>query len=191
MKHILYIQSSILGEQSQTRALVQAAHVELAARHPQAQHTVRDLAAEPLPHLRGEHFATRPAETEAALAELKSADLVVIGAPMYNFSVPSTLKAWFDHVMRAGETFRYTEAGVPQGLLTGKKALVMVGTGGYYEGAAASADFVEPLIRTQLGFMGITDVQFVRMGGAAIPDGREGRQAQAREQAVAAARALG
>jgi FMN-dependent NADH-azoreductase len=86
----------------------------------------------------------------------------VIGAPMYNFSVPTTLRAWFDHVLRAGETFRYTEQG-PQGLLPGKRVIVVESRGGLYsEGAGAASDFQEPYLRHLLGFMGLTDVTFVR-----------------------------
>ncbi|MDO9490030.1 MAG: NAD(P)H-dependent oxidoreductase, partial [Sphingomonadaceae bacterium] len=89
--------------------------------------------------------------------------LIVIGAPMYNFGIASTLKSWFDHILRAGETFRYTEAG-PEGLLTGKRAVIVETRGGLYsEGPAAAMDSQEPHLRTMLGFAGITDVEFVRV----------------------------
>ena len=102
------------------------------------------------------------AVSEELLAELNAADLLVIGAPMYNFGITSTLKSWFDHVLRAGVTFRYTEAG-PEGLVTGKKAVVIETRGGLYsEGPGASLDSQEPHLRTMLGFMGVTDVVFVR-----------------------------
>jgi FMN-dependent NADH-azoreductase len=98
---------------------------------------------------------------------LREADLIVIGAPMYNFGMPSTLKAWFDHVLRARVTFRYTDNG-PEGLLTGKRAVVIETRAGIYsEGPASGLDSQEPHIRTLLGFMGITDVRFVRVEGLA------------------------
>ncbi len=94
--------------------------------------------------------------------ELQSADTIVIGAPMYNFSISSTLKSWFDYVLRAGLTFRYGEAG-PEGLVKGKRAIVILTRGGLYsEGPAKMMDSQEPHLRTLLGFIGITDVTFVR-----------------------------
>ena len=100
--------------------------------------------------------------SDALVAELAAADLLVIASPMYNFGMSSTLKAWFDHVLRAGITFRYAENG-PEGLMKGKKAVVIESRGGFYsEGPAAAMDGQEPHIRTLLGFIGITDVTFVR-----------------------------
>jgi FMN-dependent NADH-azoreductase len=100
--------------------------------------------------------------SDALIAEVKEADLIVLGAPMYNFGMASTLKSWFDHVLRAGVTFRYGEAG-PEGLVTGKKALVIETRAGFYsEGPAAAMDHQEQHIRTLLGFMGVTDVDFIR-----------------------------
>lgn len=134
----------------------------------------RDLGADPPPHLVEETVAgvRAKAETEAEkeaqarsdemIAELQAADLVVIGSPMYNFGMSSTLKAWFDHVLRAGITFRYTAEG-PEGLLKGKKAVVIESRAGFYsEGPAAAMDHQEPHLRTLLGFAGIEDVTFVR-----------------------------
>jgi FMN-dependent NADH-azoreductase len=104
--------------------------------------------------------ATR-AFSDELIAELRAADTIVIGAPMYNFSVATGLRAWFDHVLRAGETFSYSEAG-PKGLLTGKRAIVVESRGGLYsEGPAKAVDFQEPYLRHLLGFMGLTDVTFV------------------------------
>jgi FMN-dependent NADH-azoreductase len=96
------------------------------------------------------------------IAELRAADVIVIGAPMYNFSVATNLRAWFDHVLRAGVTFRYTEAG-PEGLLPGKRVIVVETRGGLYsEGPAKAVDFQEPYLRHLLGFIGLADVTFVR-----------------------------
>jgi FMN-dependent NADH-azoreductase len=129
----------------------------------------------PIPHLtlesatalRGADPVNREQATAQALSneligELKATDVIVIGAPMYNFGIPSTLKAWFDYVLRSGLTFRYTEAG-PEGLVMGKRAIVVLSRGGLYsEGPAQAMDSQEPHLRTMLGFIGITDVSFVR-----------------------------
>jgi FMN-dependent NADH-azoreductase len=175
MANILVVDSAATGEASVSRKLTRALADTLQRRDPAARIVRRDVGAAPIPHL---NAATVPAiraglaetaEAERALAlsneliaELKVADVIVIGAPMYNFGMPSTLKAWFDHVLRAGITFRYSEAG-PEGLVTGKKAIVVEARAGLYsEGPAAAMDSQEPHLRTLLGFMGIDDVTFVR-----------------------------
>jgi FMN-dependent NADH-azoreductase len=178
MSNLLVINSSAAGEASVSRALVAKVVAGLVA---QSQSTVveRDLAAQPVPHLGADTLAgfgtpSTAAQIEARrlsdelVAELFAADTVVIGAPMYNFGITSTLKAWFDHVLRAGVTFRYTETG-PEGLLAGRKAIVVLSRGGVYgEGAAQAMDSQEPHLRTLLGFVGITDVTFVRAEGLAM-----------------------
>lgn len=169
MSTILVIDSAISGETSVSKTLVSEAVAALNADRV----IYRDLGANPVPHLteatlagvRGEPVTDVHRETRALsdelLAELRAADVIVIGAPMYNFSIATSLRSWFDHVLRAGETFRYTEAG-PQGLLTGKKAIVIESRGGLYsQGPAQAIDFQEPYLRHLLGFMGITDVTFV------------------------------
>jgi FMN-dependent NADH-azoreductase len=175
MPNILILDSAATGDASVSRRLTDAAAQTIRRRDPRARIVRRDIGAKPVPHLTEETVPAIRAgivETEAArealalsdalIAELQEADLIVIGAPMYNFGMPSTLKAWFDHVLRARLTFRYTEAG-PEGLLKGKKAIVVEARAGLYsEGAAAAMDHQEPHIRTLLGFMGITDVTFVR-----------------------------
>jgi len=175
MTNILIVDSAATGEASVSRKLTRALADTLQRRDPAARIVHRDVGAAPIPHLTE---ATVPAiragivetpEAERALAlsdelvaELQDADVIVIGAPMYNFGMPSTLKAWFDHVLRARVTFRYTEAG-PEGLLKGKKAVVIEARAGLYsEGPAAAMDSQEPHLRTLLGFMGIDDVVFVR-----------------------------
>jgi FMN-dependent NADH-azoreductase len=109
--------------------------------------------------------------SEEAIGDIQDADILVIGAPMYNFSIHSTLKAWIDHVVRSGITFRYAEKG-PEGLVKkGKKVYVAVSTGGIYsEGPMKQADFIEPYLRFILGFIGLNDIEFVRAEGLAIPD---------------------
>jgi FMN-dependent NADH-azoreductase len=144
MSKVLVLNSSALGGASVSNQLAQDALVELRARDPGLIVTVRDLGANPIPHLnsdsatalRGaapanEAQATAQELSDTLIAELKAADAIVIGAPMYNFGIPSTLKAWFDYVLRAGVTFRYTEAG-PVGLLEGKRAIIIESRGGYY-----------------------------------------------------------
>jgi FMN-dependent NADH-azoreductase len=115
--------------------------------------------------------------------ELVAADIVVIAAPMINFSVSSTLKSWFDYVARAGRTFRYGEAG-PQGLVTGKRVIVVSASGGIYSGENASLDFQVPWLRNMLGFLGMTDVEVIRVEGTALgPQAAEQALAQAGAQA--------
>jgi FMN-dependent NADH-azoreductase len=175
MTNILILDSAATGDASVSRRLTRELADTLQRRDPSARIVRRDIGAAPVPHLTE---ATVPAiragladslEAERALelsneliAELKDADVLVIGAPMYNFGMPSTLKAWFDHVLRAGITFRYSEAG-PEGLVKGKKAIVVETRAGLYsEGPAAAMDSQEPHLRTLLGFMGVNDVTFVR-----------------------------
>jgi len=174
MTNILIIDSAATGDASVSRKLTAEFAEQARRRDPAARIVRRDVGRDLIPHLTEETYrgirtdAETPAEqaaralSETLIAELKAADLIVIGAPMYNFGMPSTLKTWFDHVLRARVTFRYTESG-PEGLVTGKKAIVIESRAGLYsEGPAAPMDHQEPHIRTLLGFMGITDVTFVR-----------------------------
>ena len=175
MQHILAINSSVAGEGSASRLLVEETVDRLRAATPAAAVTWRDVGVSPVPHLtpatlagvRGEpataaELATR-ALSDALIAELRAADTIVMGVPMYNFGVPTGLRAWFDHVLRAGETFRYSSAG-PEGLLGGKRVIVIEARGGYYsEGPAQAFDFQEPYLRHLFAFVGITDVEFVRV----------------------------
>jgi FMN-dependent NADH-azoreductase len=171
--HLLVINSSAAREGSVSRELVEFTVDQLLQAQPQLQVLRRDLGANPVPHLdvgtlngvRGtpgtdEERAAR-ARSDALIAELRAADTIVIGAPMYNFGVTTSLRAWFDHVLRAGETFSYSAEG-PRGLLGGKRVIVIETRGGLYsEGPAAAMDFQEPYLRHLFGFIGITDVSFV------------------------------
>ncbi|MBX7247702.1 MAG: FMN-dependent NADH-azoreductase [Caulobacteraceae bacterium] len=168
---VLHIDSSILGDNAVSRELSAEVARREAARTG-GEIVRRDLGAKPLPHLSGDDFLGRGAapgertpeqsRDAAVLDEFLAADVVVIGAPMYNFSIPSNLKAWIDRVAVAGKTFAYTEAG-PVGLATGKKAVVISTRGGLYsEGPAAGMDHQESYLKTVLGFLGVTDVEFVR-----------------------------
>jgi FMN-dependent NADH-azoreductase len=174
MTKALIINSSALGDASVSNKLTRQLADRLKAMDPALEIKVRDIGADPVPHLVAETVGAirGVADTDAARAtlalsdrlidEVREADLIVIGSPMYNFGISSTLKAWFDHVLRAGVTFSYSETG-PEGLMTGKKAVVIEARAGFYsEGPAAGMDSQEPHLRTLLGFMGITDVTFVR-----------------------------
>lgn len=166
---LLHIDSSILGENSVSRQLSAAAVAYWRQRDPRIEVEYRDLAAAPLPHLNGASLAAKadPVGAEAAertMQQFLDADVIVIGAPMYNFSIPSTLKAWIDRIAVSGRTFRYTEQG-PEGLAGGKKLIVAGAFGGIHAGSPA--DFVEPYLRQVFGFLGITDIEFVRADGIA------------------------
>lgn len=195
MTNILIVDSAATGEASVSRRLTGELEAILRGRGP-VRIVRRDVGTSPVPHLTAETTpAIRGAEpdsdsardalalSDALVAELKAADLIVIGAPMYNFGMASTLKAWFDHVLRAGVTFRYSAAG-PEGLVTGKKAIVIESRAGFYsEGPAAAMDSQEPHLRTLLGFMGVEDVSFVRAERLAFgPDAAEASIAAAVER---------
>src|SRR5262249_20120458 len=163
--------SSILGSGSASRVLSSDIVNVQRQLHPGLEVVYRDLAADPLQHLSGAHLAAAQGmtpiaglDTEAggkALAEFLFADIVVIGLPMYNFSVPSQFKAWIDRVTVAGKTFRYTEKG-PEGLAGGKKVFVASSPGGAYpDAAAAFLDHQESYVRAVLQFLGITDITFI------------------------------
>jgi FMN-dependent NADH-azoreductase len=179
---LLHIDSSILGGNSASRQLSAAIAGQLAEATPGLDVVYRDLAADPLSHLSGEHFAARQgavpespaiqkdiAASEAVLDEFLGADIVVIGAPMYNFGIPSQLKAWIDRIAVAGKTFRYGAAG-PEGLAGGKRVIVVVSRGGLYGPGMPTAAFehVESYLRGVFGFLGVTDLEIVVAEGLAI-----------------------
>ena len=196
MRNILVINSSAAGDDAASRVLVRSVVEALERDAPGATIVQRDVGREPIPHLtadglggigRGEAQTPGARRTralsDALIAELRAADVIVIGAPMYNFGMPTTLRAWFDHVLRPGETFAYSEAG-PRGLLEGKRAIVVESRGGEYSsGPARAIDFQEPYLEHLLGFMGIDDVTFVRAE-------KMGFGPEARAAAMAAAEAM-
>ena len=181
MKNILLIESSPRGNDSYSHQAARSLVNEIQTRNPGAKLVVRNLAENPPPHV-GLPFITgmyappehRTAEQVKALVlsdtlidEVFRADTIVVAVPMHNFAPPSTLKAWIDHVARAGRTFSYGANG-PEGLLKGKHAIVVLASGGVYtNGRAKPFDFTEPYLRTVLGFLGITDVDVVRVEGVA------------------------
>jgi len=166
---LLHVDSSVTGDQSVSRELTSAIVARWRAATPGLEVIHRDLAADPLPHLSPAGLAGSDAldaaRSEAVLREFLDADVVVIGAPMYNFSIPSTLKAWIDRLAVRGRTFRYTERG-PEGLAGGKRVIVAASAGGAHAGQPT--DFVEPYLRLVLGFFGIGDPEFVRADGVAL-----------------------
>lgn len=200
MTTILQLNNSIFGDDGQSSRLADQFVARYRQHTPETRVIRRDLAADPVPHLTAARFgAALTAEDErtaeqardAAIAdtlieELEAADVLVIGAPTYNFHVASTLKAWIDHVARAGRTFRYTANG-PEGLLTGKTAYVFLTSGGQYIGT--DMDFEAPYLRHFLGFLGIGDVHITRAEGLAMGEDTKTRaitDAQERIEALVA-----
>lgn len=185
--NILHIDSGILGEHSVSRRLTAAVAAQIKAEQPAATITYRDLAADPLPHLSGAHLMAanaKPEEVDAQVAadvaegkvvldEFLAADTIILGVPMYNFSLPSQLKAWIDRIAVSGKTFRYTAEG-PEGLAKGKKVIIVSTRGGHYSaGPAAVMDHQESYLKAVLGFLGITDVEVVRAEGLNLsPDSK-------------------
>jgi FMN-dependent NADH-azoreductase len=198
-KTLLHIDSSVLGDGSTSRKLTAAIVAALRQDHPQAQVTSRDLAHAPPAHLTGRvMMAMRSGDltglsgeerAQVALSaelldEFLAADTVVIGAPMYNFSLPTQLKAWVDRLSQAGRTFKYTETG-PVGLAGGKRVVIASSRGGMYAGTPMEAmvDHQEAYLQGVLGFWGITDVEIVRAEGTSMgPQAVEQAMVSAQEQ---------
>lgn len=191
MSTLLQIHASLAGANGESSRLAERFVADWQAQHPRSQVITRDLAADPIPHLTAERFQAflSPAETrtaeqrahidysDALIAELKLADTIVFAVPMYNFSIPSTLRAYFDHIARAGVTFRYTANGA-EGLLKDKKAYAFITRGGIYP---ESADTQTAYLKQFLGFIGINDVKFVYAEGLAMGE-------ELREKSLTAAR---
>jgi FMN-dependent NADH-azoreductase len=180
---ILHIDSSPMGDRSISRKLTGKVLAELQARFPGSKVTTHDFAATPLPHVNGPMlgaFFTPPdqrsaeqvqlaTQSDELITELFAADVIVIGVPMWNFGIPSSLKAWIDHVIRAGKTFAYGANG-PEGLIpAGKKVIIVSSRGAVYtEGPYQSLDFQEEYLRSVFAFVGLKDVSFVRAEGVAM-----------------------
>lgn len=179
MTTILQLNNSLFGEEGKSSQLADAFVAKWREREPETRVIRRDLARNPIPHLSFEAFAaagtaldqrtqeqTQSAEmADTLIDELMAADILVIGLPVYNFNLPSTLKVWFDHVARAGTTFRYTSSG-PEGLVRARRAFVFATSGGQYAGT--EADFQAPYIKHFLGFLGIDEVLFTYAEGLAM-----------------------
>jgi FMN-dependent NADH-azoreductase len=193
MTTLLQINASIHGDNGRSSQLANRFVAAWQSRHQHGNVVRRDLAADPVPHLTAARFAaflTPPEQhdaeqrtvaqfSDALIEELRRADVIVLGLPMYNFGIPSQLKSYFDHIARAGKTFRYAAEG-PVGLLTGKKAYVFAARGGLYQGGPL--DTQTQYVRDFLRFLGVSDVEFVYAEGLAI-------DAAKREAAIGAAHA--
>ncbi|GAB3935236.1 FMN-dependent NADH-azoreductase [Mucilaginibacter myungsuensis] len=194
MKKILHLKSSIMGTESYSVKLGDAIVAQIEAKYPGSTVEEVDLNTIDIPHLTPETLQTffTPGDqltdeqksairfSNQAVDQLLSADIIVIGAPLYNFTIPSTLKAWIDHITRAGVTFGYGETG-PVGKVLGKKVYVAMSSGGIYsEGPGKENDFVAPYLQRFLGLLGMTDVTVFRAEGLKVPDVKE----QAMERAL-------
>lgn len=200
---LLHIDASILGNNSVSRRVSAAVVAHLREATPDLDVTYRDLAAAPLSHLSSTHVAGPTASTEQdqahpsdfslgtrVLEEFLAADIIVIGAPMYNFTIPSQLKAWVDRILVAGKTFRYGPHG-PEGLAKGKRIILAISRGGFYGAGTpnATADHLETYLRTVFGFIGIPALEIIVAEGVAVsPDQRE-KAIEGALQAVANLRA--
>lgn len=181
MTTVLQLNTSLFSNGGQSSRLADQFTGALRAANPDTRVIVRDFAREPVPHLSAERFQAfiaKPEErtpeqqavvnySDALIDEIRRADVIVLGLPMYNFGLPSTLKAYFDHIARAGVTFRYTETG-PVGLLTEKKAYVFATRGGLYAGTPL--DTQTAYIRDFLRFLGIAEVEFIYAEGLNISE---------------------
>jgi len=199
---LLHIDASILGANSASRQLSAAIVENMRDITPDLQVTYRDLAANPLPHLSGAHLAAARGATpdspdlrrelttsQSVLEEFLAADVIVIGAPMYNFTIPSQLKAWIDRIVVAGKTFRYGAAG-PEGLVGDKRVIIAIARGGFYgEGApAAVLEHLESYLRGVFGFIGVSEPEFIIAEGLQVsPEQRDKSMRQAMQAAAALA----
>ncbi|WP_407170030.1 FMN-dependent NADH-azoreductase [Bradyrhizobium sp. ORS 111] len=184
---LLHIDSSVLGPHSVSRQVSAAAVERLRQANPDLVVTYRDLTQTPLAHLTGSHLAAGQgaapepalrddiAAGQAVLAEFLEADIVVIGAPMYNFTIPSQLKAWIDRILVAGKTFKYGAGGV-EGLAGSKRVIIAISRGGYYGAGTpmAALEHLESYLRGVFGFIGVTNLEFISADGIQVgPDHRE------------------
>jgi len=182
MPQILLVTSSPRGPQSYSTQVARSLAEELAASHPGTRIVERDLAGNPLPHIGADFLSglatpqeSRTASQSAAvalsdeiIAEVSAADIIVVASAMINFGLSSTLNTWFDYLLRAGGTFRYSEKGA-EGLVKGKKAYIVEARGGVYsQGPMKAADFQEPYLKQLLGFIGVTDVETIAVEGVAF-----------------------
>lgn len=181
MKTLLQINSSLFSDKGQSSALAETFVEKWQQANKDGRVIVRDLAKDPVPHLTGERFqafltkadersaeqTAYAGESDRLIEELSSADIIVIGLPMYNFGIPSTLKAWIDHVARAGITFKYTDTG-PVGLLSDRPVHIFAARGGFYEGTPR--DTQSAYITHFLNFIGIRDIDFVYAEGLSMGD---------------------
>ena len=196
MSNLLFVTSSLFGDQSQSSGLALELLAAWRDQHPQGMVTTRELTPQSMPHLdletlsalmtpeaaRSERQSELVAFSDALIEEVEAADTIVLAVPMYNFAIPSVLKAWLDHIIRAGRSFRYSEAG-PVGLLKGKKVFIVTARGGVYSAGspAEGLDFQAPYLRAVLGFVGLDDITFIHLEGLKVSaEMAEGGRARAR-----------
>jgi len=187
MKKLLNVISSARGAASNSTQLANAIIEKLTEQNLGSTVKLRDLVDRHYPHLEESHLNAffAPAENQTketreatehsdeAIKEVMESDIIVIGVPIYNFNIPSALKAWLDHLVRAGKTFSY-HTGRPEGLVKDKKVYLAIASGGVYsDGPMKSYDFAEPYLRMILGFIGITDITTFRVEGTNMPDLKE------------------
>ena len=184
---LLHIDSSALGGHSVSRQLTTDIVAELKLATPGLEIHYHDLAAQPLPHWAPVADASDPAAAlgNEMLEHFLAADVIVIGAPMYNFAISSSLKAWIDRILVAGKTFRYTENG-PEGLAGNKRVIIASSRGGFYgkDTPAAAMDFQEPYLRAAFAFIGIAEIEFVRAEGIAIGEEQKVAALQAARSSI-------
>ena len=184
---LLHIDSSALGGHSVSRQLTADIVAELKLATPGLEIHYHDLAAQPLPHWAPVADASDPAAAlgNEMLEHFLAADVIVIGAPMYNFAISSSLKAWIDRILVAGKTFRYTENG-PEGLAGNKRVIIASSRGGFYgkDTPAAAMDFQEPYLRAAFAFIGIAEIEFVRAEGIAIGEEQKVAALQAARSSI-------
>jgi len=195
MKHILHLKSSLQGASSYSIKLGDAIVEKIASKYPDSTFSELDLVESEIPHLTPNTLRTffTPAAqltdqdrqsislSDKLIQQLLAADIIVIGAPLYNFTIHTSLKAWIDHVTRFGITFSYGEDGRPMGMVTGKKIYIAMASGGVYsEGPTKAYDFVAPYLTAFLGFLGMTDVTVFRAEGLKVP----GIQENAMDKAI-------
>ena len=198
---LLHIDSAITGEQSVSRQLTARIVAAWQASHPGTTVQYLDLAAQAPAHLSADALGFRTGQaasteaqrqenalSEALVSQFLAADVIVVGAPLYNFSIPSQLKAWIDRIAQAGRTFRYTANG-PEGLAKGKTVIVASSRGGVYSTSAGgqAMEHQESYLKVVLGFFGITDVRFVRAEGLAMGDAAKAQALATADQAIAQA----
>jgi FMN-dependent NADH-azoreductase len=194
MKHILHVMSSIQPKESYSIQLGKSIIEKIEEKYPKSTVAELNLTDLDIPHLNPEslrklftpadYLSTEELESVTfsnnLIQQLTAADIIVIGAPLYNFTIPSTLKAWIDHITRPGITFGYGEDGRPKGLITGKKVYVAMSSGGVYsEGPGKANDFVVPYLQAFLGFLGMTNLTAFRAEGLKVPELKENAMSKA------------
>lgn len=182
---ILYVKSSVFGDDGVSSGLSKDLIAQLKSKDAEAEVIERDLVSDPLPHFSLEYIGALSADVEArtdkqkalvslgdgVINQVEEADIIVVTAPMYNFNIPSPLKAWTDYLARAGKTFRYTDSG-PEGLLKDKKVYIVTTRGGFHKGEPSDTE--TPYLKNYFTFLGLSDIEFIYAEGLNMPQREEG-----------------